>query len=98
MNETAIADTEIEHDRQRQIAELAADSGDDWAREFLPGTSGCHELLDRTAMFADIIEQHLSTHPACVANAEWYELAERAASALRDLYQRIGAEHLAVEK
>lgn len=85
-------------DRQRLIAELAADSGNDWAREFLPGTSGCHELLDRTAMFADMIERHLTTHPACIANPEWYELAERAASALHELYQRVGAEHLAAEK
>lgn len=84
--------------RQQEIAELVADSGNDWAREFLPGTSGCHKLLDRTSMFADMIEHHLASHPACVANVEWYELAERAASALHELYQRVGAEHFAVDK
>lgn len=97
MNGTVIAETDVELDRQRQIAELIADSGNDWARQFLPGTSGCHELLDRTAMIADMIGRHLSSHPACLANPEWYQLAEQAAAALRDLYQRVGAEHLAPE-
>ena len=97
MNGTLIAETDAELDRQRQIAELVADSGNDWARQFLPGTSGCHELLDRTAMIADMIERHLSSHPACLANLEWHHLAEHAAAALRDLYQRVGAEHLAPE-
>jgi hypothetical protein len=32
-----------------------------------------------------------------VANPEWYLLAEQAAAALRELYQRIGAEHLEAE-
>ncbi len=97
MNDAAFAETDIEQDRQRQIAEMVSDSGSDWAREFLPGTAGCHELLDRTAMFADMIEKHLASHPACIANPEWYQLVQQAANILHDLYQRIGAEHLAAE-
>ena len=97
MNDATIAEIDVEQDRQRLIAEMVADSGSDWVREFLPGSAGCHELLDRAAMFADMIEKHLASHPACLANAEWYQLAEQAAAALRELYQRVGAEHLAAE-
>ena len=87
-------DTEIEKDRLEQAAEIAADVGDDWAALYKPGSFGCHELLDRAAMFADMVEQQIQTHPACVANPEWFYVAERAAAALRGLYQQIGAEHL----
>jgi hypothetical protein len=93
---------ETRHDdeakRLRLANELASDSGADWAAGFRPGTPGCHELMDRAAMLSDMLERHLLTHPACVAEPEWFALAERAASALRELYQRVGAEHLAVEE
>jgi hypothetical protein len=51
--------------------------------------------MDRASMLADTLERHLLTHPACVADPEWYALADRAAAALRELYQQVGAEHLA---
>jgi hypothetical protein len=85
---------EIERDRLREADELAAECGPEWADGYRPGTAGCHELLDRAAMLADMLERHLLAHPACVANAEWYKLAEQAAAALHELYQRVGAEHL----
>lgn len=85
---------EVEDERLRQVGKLAADSGTNWADGFRPGTSGCHELLDRSHMLADMLERHLLSHPACIAEPEWYALAERAASALRELYQRVGSEHL----
>jgi hypothetical protein len=88
---------EVEQDRQRQVAELAAESGPDWVDGYQPGSAGCHELLDRTALLADMLERHVLEHPACVARAEWYRLAEQAAAALHELYQQIGAEHLAVD-
>jgi hypothetical protein len=44
-----------------------------------------------------MLERHLLAHPACVARSEWYRLAEQATSVLRELYQQIGAEHLAVD-
>ena len=84
---------EVERDRLRQAAALAAESGEGWVDGFRPGSLGCHELLDRTALLADVLERHLLSHPACVANPEWYRLAEQAAAALRELYQRIGTEH-----
>jgi hypothetical protein len=88
---------EIETERRQHIAEMAADAGEDWAKEYAPGSPGCHELLDRAALAADIVERHVVAHPACVANPEWYALAERAAAALRDLYQSVGKSHLSVE-
>ena len=86
--------TEVEEERARQAAELAADGDADWAKKCRPGSFGCHELLDRTAMLADMVEEWIQTHPACVANAEWFLLADQAAAALRELYQQVGAEHL----
>ena len=88
---------DVEQDRLRQASELAADSGEGWADAYRPGSFGCHELLDRTALLSDLLERHLLSHPACVANPEWYRLAEQAAAALRELYQRVGAEHLEAE-
>ena len=88
---------EVERDRLRRADELTADSGERWADEYLPGTVGCHELLDRTALLSDLLERHILDHPACVANAAWYRLAEQAAAALCELYQQVGAEHLGSE-
>jgi len=51
-------------------------------------------LLDRTALAADIVERFIRSHPACIRNQEWFALAEQAAAALQELYQRIGASHL----
>jgi hypothetical protein len=89
---TRTLDTETE--RQQRIAELIADYGLDWAEQYQPGSFGCHELLDRTSLVADLVEQYVRSHPACVQNPDWFALAEQAVAALRELYQRIGAEHL----
>ncbi|WP_169979942.1 hypothetical protein [Tautonia rosea] len=95
MNPHAVAPNEaVEQDRQRRIAELNAEEGSDWVDRYKPGSFGCHELLDRTLILANAIEAQLLDHPSCVTNQEWYALAERAATALQELYQRIGAEHL----
>jgi len=83
-----------EEERQQLIEELVADQGSDWAEQHKPGSFGCHELLDRTALVVDILERYLLRHPACAQNKEWFELAEQAASALHALYQRIGEAHL----
>src|SRR5437773_5935050 len=89
--------SEVEENRLEQASELAAESGEGWTEEYQPGSPGCHELLDRTSLLSDMLERHLLSHPACVANAGWYLLAEQAAAALRELYQQVGAEHLGVE-
>jgi hypothetical protein len=89
---------DAEAERLRLANELASDTGPGWAEGFRPGTPGCHELMDRAAVLSDMLERHLLTHPACVAEPEWFALAEQAASALRELYQRIGEAHLADAK
>jgi hypothetical protein len=73
---------------------MHADHGPHWAEQFKPGSFGCHELLDRTLMAAELVEQYVLSHPSCVQNREWFVLAEQAVSALQELYQRVGAEHL----
>jgi hypothetical protein len=91
--ETAKAQ-ETEHDRQQRAAELSAEYGPDWAAQYKPGSFGCHELLDRTSLAASSVEEFLLSHPACVRDPEWYALADAAVTALNELYQRVGAEHL----
>jgi len=98
MNVESLSPRDVEQDRQRRAGELSADSGEDWAREYRPGSVGCHELLDRTALLTDMLERHILAHPACIARPEWFRLAEQATSVLRELYQQIGAEHMAMDK
>src|SRR5438270_451490 len=88
---------EVEQDRLKLVQELIADSGAKWDVEFQPGSAGCHEVLDRTSLVADMLERFVVGHPACLARPEWYALAEKAAAALHELYQQVGAEHLAVD-
>jgi hypothetical protein len=85
---------EIERDRQQRIEEMIAEHGSQWAKPYQPGSFGCHELLDRTSMAADIVEQYVLSHPACAQNQDWFVLADQAVTTLRELYQRIGAAHL----
>lgn len=85
---------ETERDRLGQGGELAAELGEGWESKYRPGSVGCHELLDRTALLSDMLERYLLDHPACVANSGWYTLAEQAAATLRELYQQIGGAHL----
>jgi hypothetical protein len=83
---------EIEATRQEYIDELKADG--EPCDEFVPGSYGCHELLDRTAMLMNTVDRYIVGHPACVNNKEWFALAYKAVDALNDLYQRVGADHL----
>jgi hypothetical protein len=94
MNIPSQNSTETEEERLQKINELIAELGQNWAAGFEPGSQGCHELLDRTNLIADNLEQYVLAHPACIQNSEWYALAEQAVAALRELYQRVGAEHL----
>jgi hypothetical protein len=85
---------ETENERQKLIDEMAAENGPEWEAQYQPGSLGCHELLDRTCLLADQIETTILSHPSCLRNPEWYALASRAVENLRELYQRVGAEHL----
>jgi hypothetical protein len=85
---------DLEEQRQEILKEMIAEHGPEWTSQFGPGTMGCHELLDRTLLAAETVEQYVLSHPACAQNPEWYALAEQAVTALNELYQQIGAEHL----
>jgi hypothetical protein len=85
---------DTERERQQRIDEMIAEHGPQWSEPYKPGSFGCHELLDRTSLAADIVEQYVLSHPACAQNKDWWALADQAVTALRELYQRVGAEHL----
>ena len=83
----------FESERQEALKNFLEDA-ENQMEEFSPGTMGCHELLDRTAMISDLLENFIISHPACLQNTEWYTLAREAADALHNLYQKVGAVHL----
>ncbi len=67
------------------------------ADAYRPGSFGCHELLDRVSLVGDLVEERILNHPACAADPAWRAIAARAADALRDLYQAVGAAHVAAD-
>jgi hypothetical protein len=83
---------------QEHLVEVTAEQEPGWEARYAPGSFGCHELLDRVHLLGDLVEGQVLEHPSCALHPEWYHLAARAAEALRELYQRIGAEHLASEE
>ena len=85
-------DPEVEAERIRRLEEFREDASPevDWADQFGTGSFGEHELLDRSALMAGMVEQTLLEHPACLMNPEWFALADRAVTALNALYQRVG--------
>ena len=83
-----------EQERQQLIQEMEAEYGPGWAERYKPGSFGCHELLDRTSLLAGLVDQYVLSHPACIQNPNWFTLAEKAVTALNELYQRIGEVHL----
>jgi hypothetical protein len=94
----AVKDSTFELERQDELKDFLQTEGQQALEQFRPGTQGCHELLDRTAMIGDSINRFIVSHPACLQNAEWYALARQAADALHNLYQQVGAEQLEDER
>jgi hypothetical protein len=86
--------TELEEEREALLKELAYNNRDDSITNYKPGTFGCHELLDRTAVLMRFLEDSVVTHPACLQNSRWFRLAREASTALYELYQEVGAAHL----
>ncbi len=97
MDQQAAKAIDMEQERQQRIDELTAEHGPQWPEQYKPGSFGCHELLDRTSLAANLVEQYVLSHPACAQNRDWFALAEQAVAALRELYQRVGEEHLDCE-
>lgn len=84
---------EHEDSRIGKLADLDKRDGEEWRERFEPGTHGCHEALDRTALIMNLVDD-LTMHPAIVMNSEWHGLAAEAFDKLYDLYQAIGKDHL----
>jgi hypothetical protein len=92
MNGSTAEIDEIESARQEYLEEFKAD--EEPCEEFVAGSYGCHELLDRTSVLMSNVDEYILGHPACVNNKEWFALAYKAVDLLNELYQKIGAEHL----
>jgi hypothetical protein len=69
---------EIEKERRNRLDELTAERGSGWEVPYQQGGFGCHELLDRTCLLTDQIEESILSQSSCVPNADWYALAARA--------------------
>ena len=62
--------------------------------DFSPGSLGCHEALHMASFLCHSVDSELCEHEAIKADPKWLALAQKAAGALMDLYQSIGAKHL----
>lgn len=85
---------EAEARRQELLQEFSSDRGPNDSVDSGPGTFGCHELLDRTALIVRLVEEQIVEHPACFQRPDWFALAHEAAALLHRLYQEVGREHL----
>jgi hypothetical protein len=56
-----------------------------------------HEVLHMAAFLMRAVSEELVEHEAIKAQPEWLALAEQAETALFELYQAIGQEHLSGE-
>jgi hypothetical protein len=91
-NHTGMAAADVEEVRQEYLHQIEGNSSDD-----RPGSFSCHELLDRTHLIANQLDDWLLSHPACVNNPAWFAFAYQAMDQLQRLYQAIGASHLTPE-
>jgi hypothetical protein len=98
MTSPAAQPIDTENQRQQRLAEMTAEEGPQWLEQYKPGSFGCHELLDRSLLVGDMVEQYILSHPACVQDPHWYALAEQAMTVLRELYQRVGEQHLTAKE
>ena len=96
MNKTSVRN-KANCDWQTHLSAVGAEQQEGWEQQNQPGSFGCHELLDRVSLIGDLVESQVLQHPACALKEEWYLLANQATEALRELYQRIGSEHVTQE-
>jgi hypothetical protein len=62
-----------------------------------PGSFGCHEAMHLANVFGEIVDRYLVQHPAIRRNLDWATAVTKAATALHDVYQAIGGQHLEAE-
>jgi hypothetical protein len=94
MNGHVTKGLDTNQERQRLMNDMITGHGPQWAEHYKSGSFGCHELLDRTSLVADIVGRHVLSRPACVQDRDWFALAEQAVTALREMYERMGETHL----
>ena len=82
-----------EIENERLAAQQKADINH--PEKFQPGSFGCHEALHVASMLADIVSTQLLDHPAILLDSDLYRRAHSIHAELVDLYQSIGAKHLA---
>ena len=85
---------DAEQERQNLLKQIRLDLGENPQVKYGPGTFGCHELLDRTALILRLLEDEIIKHPSCILQPEWFALAREATTVVCHLYQKIGGEHL----
>ena len=68
---------------------------DDLKERGKPGTFGYHEALHTTSIQMDSLERYVLEHPAILMDKEAYRLCHEAHTLLFNLYQHLGAIHLA---
>ena len=95
---------EVENARLAAITTYRGDpeSGDenpDWLDDLKergkPGTFGYHEALHVASIQMDSLERYLLEHPAVLMDKDAYRLCHEAHTLLFNLYQHLGAIHLA---
>lgn len=84
-------ESRIEADRLGRLSGLGEDTD---LSGFAPGSFGCHELLDRTALLAGSVDDWLLNNPACLSRPDWFRLASKALNALQELYDNVAEEHI----
>jgi len=94
MNQLLQSADELEKLRQEYMADAKDGTAAEWDDASKPGSFGCHELLDRTALMMGNVDEYIVLHPACLNNREWFALALQARDALNELYRQVGEKHL----
>lgn len=88
----AFTDNEVEAERQEEIVRLLKNLDTTIAAlgERYQCELGAREALHTAYIMHDNVESYLSSHPCVTLDPEAYRFAHAAATALFNLYQRIG--------
>ncbi len=84
-----LIDPDHEERRHDLLCELEIEEPERW----VPGSFGCHELLDRIHIVGNQFESIIVRHPSCVLKPEWFSAACQILDQMEELYQKVGAEH-----
>jgi cob(I)alamin adenosyltransferase len=60
---------------------------------FVPGSLGFHEIVDRTCLIAELFSDYVANHPGVDASPKIRRLVKRIEQDLFDLYQELATIH-----